>query len=204
VFLAGEDDEEIRPGTLLVANMGELLVGWVRWVDRKPVEHVMGRVAEGFRPPLRDELGDNDPSAWDEDAAGKPRDPWQMTNYLLCLDDERRLYTFTTSSRTGLNSIGRLSREYGQQLAQHPDAWPVVQLSVGSYEDRDFGKILLPQFPIVSWFPRKDFPAPDGSGDGGSGSSTAIAGKKAKKRSKLQLRAPLAAELNDEVPSSFS
>jgi hypothetical protein len=154
-FLAGEDDTEIKPGTLLVANMGELLVGWVKWFDRKPVEHIMGRVAEGFQPPLRRDLGDLDTHAWDEDAAGKAKDPWQLTNYLLCMDDSTQLYTFVTSSKTGLNSIGKLSKAYGRQLHQHTDEWPVVQLAVSSYESPDFGRVPYPEFPIVSWLSKK-------------------------------------------------
>jgi hypothetical protein len=202
-YLAGEDDECIKPGTLLVANMDELLVGWVKWLDRKPVEHVMGRVAEGFQPPLRRDLGDLDTNAWDEDAAGKAKDPWQLTNYLLCMDDSTQLYTFVTSSRTGLNSIAKLSKAYGRQLNQHVDAWPVVQLSVAAYESADFGRIQYPEFPIVAWVPRKSFPAPD-SVDGGGGPSGSPGSAKAKRKPKLQLRPPLSKELDDEIPTSFA
>src|SRR5262245_16780770 len=87
-FLAGEDGVELKLGTLLVANMDELLVGWIRWENRKPTDHVMGRVTEGYRPALREALGDLDPRAWDEDAAGNPKDPWSFSNYLLCMDDQ--------------------------------------------------------------------------------------------------------------------
>jgi hypothetical protein len=188
-YLAGEDNVVVKPGTLLVANMDELLFGWVKWVDRKPTEHVMGKVSEGYKPPLRRELGDTDDALWDEDAAGKPKDPWALSNYLLFMDEYGELYTFTTSSKTGLNAVAKLAKEYGSQLAAHPDHWPVVQLAVSSYEDRDFGRIPFPAFPLVGWFSKKDFPSP----------AEAVAGKKVKK--KLQLRLPTSDDLNDEVPS---
>lgn len=157
-WLFGQDDEEMKAGTKLVANIPELMVGWIKWVDNKPVEQLMGRLADGFQPKRRSELGDNDDTTWEVDAQGKPRDPWQFTNYLLmkrpgkkAVDDE--LFTFTTSSRGGLGALGALCKTYGQEMRTKPDELPIVELDVNSYNhpNKDFGRIKVPVFNVVGW-----------------------------------------------------
>src|SRR5262245_60963553 len=66
-YLVGEEGKLVAPGTTFTANLDELLVGWVKWRDGKPVEHIMQRVADGVPPPKRNELGDQDASTWEVD-----------------------------------------------------------------------------------------------------------------------------------------
>ena len=49
-WLLGPDDEPLEPGTQFTAVMSELQIGWIKWVDSKPEEQIMGKVAEGFHP----------------------------------------------------------------------------------------------------------------------------------------------------------
>jgi hypothetical protein len=162
-YTAGESNEEVPEGTRFVVNMNELLVGWVRWESNRPSDHVMGRVADAFQPPRRNELGDMDQNNWEVDATGKLRDPWQFTNYLLLkaveASDEpgEDLYTFTTSSRGGLNAVGLLCKKYGAVIKQRPKEFPVVAIGVGDYRHPDFGKIFYPIFDIVGWAPQTVF-----------------------------------------------
>jgi hypothetical protein len=101
-YLAGQDNEEIAEGTRLVVNMDELMVGFQKWEGGKPADSEMGRVAEGFRPPKRADLGDLDESRWETDDRGQPRDPWQLTNVVvLKAADGDQIYTFATSSKGG-------------------------------------------------------------------------------------------------------
>ena len=73
----GCGDDEIPLGTEFVAHIDQIVRGWVRFEDGKVVDRSIGKVADGFKPPLREELADNDPASWTEkDANGKPRDPW--------------------------------------------------------------------------------------------------------------------------------
>ena len=109
-FLAGEDAKEIPEGTAFTANVDELMVGWVKWSNGKPIEHIMVRVAEGRTLPNRAELGDDDATRWETDSLGAPRDPWQYTSYLPLMGETGDLYTFTTSSRGGLGANGDLCR----------------------------------------------------------------------------------------------
>ena len=159
-FLAGQDDEEVSAGTQFVANMDEMLAGWIRWEANKPTDHIMGKVSDGYQPPRRNELGDNDKTAWDVDATGQQRDPWQFSNYLLMkgvVDNE--LYTFTTSSRGGLNALGDLCKVYGKALPQRPSEYPVIAIGVNAYDhpNRSFGRIKVPTFQVVGWAPKAVF-----------------------------------------------
>lgn len=159
----GQHGIELDEGTQLVANMDELLIGWIKWEGGAPVEHIMGKVVDGYRPPKRKELGDEDPRAWETDNQGRPRDPWQFSNYLLLKEgDGDKLFTFTTSSRGGLNAIGELCKVYGKEMRARPAEYPVVALKVDSYRHKikEYGKIFTPVLAVVGWAPKADFVAP--------------------------------------------
>ncbi len=153
-YLAGQGNDEIPVGTKMVANMDSLLVGWIRWANNKPTDQQMGAVIEGFQPAKRVDLGDNDKAQWDVDDQGQQRDPWQFSNYLVLANPEtKELYTFTTSSRGGLNAIGELSKTYGKEMRQRPNEWPVIALNIDSYNhpNKQFGRIKIPVFSITGW-----------------------------------------------------
>jgi hypothetical protein len=156
-FVAGQDAREIPLGTELVANMDSLEIGYIKWSDNRPVDRRMGLVVDGFKPVRRSELDDNNRELWDVDDDGKPRDPWQFSNNLIMADATTGdLYTFSTSSKGGLNAIGELCKAYGQMMRQRPDEWPVVTLGVGSYahSNKSYGRIKFPIFEIVAWAPK--------------------------------------------------
>jgi hypothetical protein len=122
-YIAGEEGKQIPQGSTFTANVDELLAGWVKWSGGKPVEHIMVRVAEGRMLPKRESLGDAEASRWEVDGSGVPRDPWQFTNYLPLLDEQREVFTFATSSRGGLTAVGDLTRRYGRHPLFRPAGW---------------------------------------------------------------------------------
>lgn len=146
-FIVGEN-QIVQPGTKFTVNCDELLAGWIKWQNSKPVEQRMVRVADGVRPALRSELGDTDENDWETDNKGEPKDPWQFTNYLPLMSEGGNLFTFTTSSRGGLNAIGDLVRRYANHRKRNPDVHCVVSLEVGSYQhqNRSYGIIKFPDF----------------------------------------------------------
>ena len=155
-FTAGVENEEIPTGTKLVAHMPSLLAGFIKWENNRPIAQVMGAIGEGFAPPKRGELGDTDQSLWEHYDDDRPRDPWQFSNYLVFVNlDTSDLFTFTTSSRGGLNAVGELSKTYGKHIRQAPDELPLVELGCGSYQhsNRSYGEIRFPIFKIVAWLP---------------------------------------------------
>ena len=154
-YLAGQDGDEIEEGTELVANLDELMVGWVKWEGGKPTDMQMGRVVEGFVPAKRADLGDTNKEDWEfDDVAKAPRDPWQLTNYLILKEPNGdRLFTFATSSKGGMSAIGKLCGVYGKRLRSKPNDFPVIALNVDSYKhsNKSYGKIFVPDFEVVSW-----------------------------------------------------
>lgn len=160
-YLAGQNGDEIEEGTELVAHMGELMVGWVRWEGGRPTDMRMGRVVEGFTPLPRRELGETDETEWETDeSTGQPRDPWQLTNYLILKEPGGdRLFTFATSSKGGLSAIGALCRTYGKAARQRPNDFPIVALNVDSYRhsNKAYGKIFVPKLDVVGWLDKAEF-----------------------------------------------
>jgi len=171
-WMVGQDNTDVPVGTQYVANMDELLTGWIRWEENKPTDHIMGKVSAGYQPPRRNELGDTEQNEWEVDDRGQPRDPWQASNYMLVKGmNDGELYTFTTGSKGGRDAIGDLCKAYGAAMAQHPDEYPVVSIGTRSYEhpNRSYGRIKTPEFKIVGWIGKATFTADLGEGEGEAG-----------------------------------
>jgi len=151
------NETELEKGTKLIANMDELLIGWVRWEDSKPTEQIMGKVADGHKPARRSEMGDNDESLWEIDN-GKPKDPWQLTNYLVLKEESGdQLYTYATSSKSGISAVGELCKLYGKQMRQRPDEYPIVELQASNYVHDKYGKIFTPVLSVFGWAGKSSF-----------------------------------------------
>jgi hypothetical protein len=138
----------------MVANMDSFSFGQIKWSGGKPVECIMGRVVDRFKPPQRHELGDHDPEMWDLDKDNKPKDPWQFTVRLELADPETgEVFTFPTSSSGGRGALDKLCKAYAVARARHPNEWPIVELGVDSYQHpiKTFGRIKFPVLKIVGW-----------------------------------------------------
>jgi len=146
----GQDQEEMDEGTRMLAYLPGLMKGMVKWEDQRPVKHLIGLVAEGFQPPLREELGDHDKSKWRE-LSGQQIDPWQFTAYLPMLDDQGELYTFVTSSKGGLGTLSELSKSFARRRKMHPNDIPIVKLLRRSYQHAEFGETFAPVFRVDGW-----------------------------------------------------
>jgi hypothetical protein len=182
-FIAGRDKEEIPLGTHMIVHPPTMMIGHVRWEDNKPVEHEMGLLDEGFVPKKRDELGYLDKSLWETYEDGGTKDPWQFTNQVVMTNvEDGSVYTFSTSSKTGLSAIGKVMLEYGHHVRQAPDEYPVVALQRGSYRDRrpGIGEVRFPVFEFVDHVPAKPHAAALAAFMGRAGPSTEIDAKPAK------------------------
>jgi hypothetical protein len=160
-YFAGETNEPVPIGKKFTVAADELLAGYVKWVSGKPVDHNMVRVEDGKLPPRRSDLGDLDRSTWETDDHGEPRDPQQFTNYLPMKDENGELYTFATSSNGGVATVANLVRRYGHHRKHHPDDYPIISLSVGSYphKKKEYGRIKFPDFILVGYEPKTHFRA---------------------------------------------
>lgn len=159
------DNELLDENMELVANMDQLMVGWIKWQDQRPVEQIMGPVAEGYQPQRRGELGDTNQDEWEVDNQGRPQDPWQFSNYIVMKEPgqdatDDNLYTFATSSKGGLGALGALCRDYGKEIRGiHADDYPIVALGVDSYMHREYGRTKIPTLTVVGWEPKEQFEA---------------------------------------------
>jgi hypothetical protein len=50
-YVGGPNADEIPIGTLMIADMTELRVGWVRWEEGSPSDRVMGKLTDGRAAP---------------------------------------------------------------------------------------------------------------------------------------------------------
>jgi hypothetical protein len=166
-YVLGAENIEIPLGTKAAAYMQTFCVGFVHWENLRRIEQVMGPIAEGYVPPPRSELGLTDQSAWEQYDDGRPKDPWQFTNTIVFKEMEGdRFFTFTTSSKGGLNALGQLSTAYGHHMRAHPDEYPIVALERGSYQhpNRSYGEIRFPIFRIDGYVLIKNLPPLEGFG----------------------------------------
>ncbi|MFC0302759.1 hypothetical protein [Rhizorhabdus histidinilytica] len=163
-WLLGQDNQDVELGRLLVANMNELSIGWIRWEDGKPAERRMNLLTSGIRPDSRAELGYTDQTLWDTDADGKPVDPWNFTNELPLADPETgEQMTFSASSKGGIGCIGNLCKAYAAQRGQHPGLFPVLELARNSYMHPVYKKTYVPVLNIVDWVENGSVPPPVGA-----------------------------------------
>ena len=156
-FVAGEEAEEVPMNTELMVHADEILVGYIKWAENRPVDTVMGRLCDGFEPPKRSELGDTDKELWEVDDNNQSRDPWQFSAYVVMYDPEaEQIYTFATASKGGHKAVGIISKAYGQRARMMPEMFPVVRLNWTEYEHSNprYGKIWNPVFDIVGWSQR--------------------------------------------------
>jgi len=129
-------DDLVPDGTEYIAHLPQAMRGFVHFQDGKVVDRKIGKIADGFKPPQRVELSDNDPENWsDRDANGKPRDPWVAQWFLPLISVEiGDLVTFVTGSKGGISAIANLCRIYGSK--HRNGLLPIVALRTRSYKHR--------------------------------------------------------------------
>ena len=147
------DVDNIPGGTRVVAHADEIDLGWIKWVDGKPEDRRVGRVAEKFIPPRRDDLSDNDPQQWDLQDDGTRRDPWQFQMSVpITRLDNGETYRFATGSKGGLGCLGKLTRAYGRRVQDEKvPGLPIVELKADHYKHQRHGKIFFPKMTVVEW-----------------------------------------------------
>jgi hypothetical protein len=67
--------EEIPVGKEYVAHVEHWTRGWVKFRHGELIERRVGRVADGFAVPKREEFDDTDATKWETDTRGDPQDP---------------------------------------------------------------------------------------------------------------------------------
>jgi hypothetical protein len=142
-------DDEVALGREYIAFCTEWTIGWCRWQDGQIVEERLGKPAEGYSPPDRDELGHTDKSAWEDGDS----DPWARQSLLPLEDCESgEFIVFVTSSFGGKLAIEKLVNRYAREIGTGRNLGnPIIKL--GSYErtNKEYGPIPTPMFEVVGW-----------------------------------------------------
>jgi hypothetical protein len=154
-------DQEVPLGTQFIAYCTDWRQGWVKFIGDEKVDERIGRVADGFHPPERDELGDTDQEEWEPDDDGKLRDPWVFQQYLPLENVKTgERYLFVSSSKGGGIGVEILCHHWAKDIDKGLHrGLPIVKLATGSFHTKKYGAIQRPDFPIVSW-PDDDLVAP--------------------------------------------
>lgn len=150
-WVSGVDQDELEEGTELIMGINTLKLGWQKWQDQRPVAARLGLLSEGYRPVDREELGDLNEDDWEE-LDGEARDPWQSVQQVLMMDPKSgQVYTFVTSSKSGIAALSEVVGAYGDRVQDGEDkeAMPVVSLQSGSYKHKTYGKIMIPVFELT-------------------------------------------------------
>src|SRR6516165_420649 len=145
-------DNEVALGTEFLCHASQLVIGWIKFVNNKVADRKMGRAAERFVPPERDELGDMEQSEW-EVRDGELQDPWSY-QHLLPLEhpETGEIYIFTTSSIGGKIATEVIVQEYARRIKRRGSrALPIVRLAVTQMKTKKYGDVARPCFEVVGW-----------------------------------------------------
>lgn len=155
IWSYGKEDNELVPGSRVVADMTDLAFGWICWVNSSVEEEVFVGVMEG-KPPFEHELTDHGP--YDKDDGWRAASRLNMVLESVGDDDQHEdvgsplLWKSSTGGQ--VTQVKRLSGAYGRVFNQHPGELPVIELDAESYapKDKKYGKIKWsPVLKIVGW-----------------------------------------------------
>jgi hypothetical protein len=157
-FRKTSDDEEVPEGTELVVVYDQIQVGWIKFNGKgNEPDRKMGPIFDGFMPPPRGALGDDDESQWEIGLNGEPADPWQHQVLIPLFNPKMdELFVFNTTSITGRREVGYLIKHCDRMRRKEPNVYPVIKLQIGGFEHRDerVGWVKTPKFVIVGSAPK--------------------------------------------------
>lgn len=157
----GRENKEPDPDALYVMDPQTALEGWTCWKGGKPTEkHAWSVVSRATHAIPASQLKDHGPYA--------DGDGWKnMTGiWMFDVDEPGKVIEFTTTSASGRNSLGDITREMvDRMLADEPDI-PIVRLHSEQFEaqGKTNGK---PVFVVEGWATREEVAAFIEAGDDG-------------------------------------
>ena len=168
---ANNESQKIDKDRQFIVLADQVVAGWIKFNGEGVMpDKVMGLCySDDFRLPERHELGNLDESEWELGPSGfDKKDPW-LKQWHVPLQDvmTSALYTFSTNSKTGHNSISNLLRHYDRLVLRKPDHYPVVRLTVGGFQHKDsrIGWVPTPVFCVIGSVPCDDAAKPPESDD---------------------------------------
>jgi hypothetical protein len=128
----------------------DAMIGWQRVVKGQPPTYVLGRVADGYQPPERSELG--------EMPEGDSKDVWTNASWLPFWNPEsREVRIFHAANDGSRQAVANVVECYVTNCTARADQInydPLTELAVDSYESKHGRRIYYPVFETVSWIER--------------------------------------------------
>lgn len=143
--------EEVPMGTEYVAHVHQWVRGWVKFKAGCLVEHRVGKVADGFVVPEREDLDETDQATWEKSPSGEPKDPWTKQSYLPLENIESgEVVTFVSGSDGGRQAVSTLCSKAARYITTM--GLPVIKLDTESYKNKRYGGYThKPVFTIARW-----------------------------------------------------
>jgi hypothetical protein len=143
-------DDVVPLNTEFTALMADVAQNWVRFEDGKRTHSLLYKLADGFEPCKREELGDPE-STWKWDRFGKPKDPWTL-QWLLPLQsvETEEAAIFTTDSTGGSQAVKALIKEFNPR--RNTGSLPIIAVKSRSYTN-EYGIQHAPVFAVIGWTP---------------------------------------------------
>ena len=146
-WTTGKEGRAVNQGLRLTALATSH--AWVKWSGGTPSEYRVRHPGESL--PEREELGDNDETAWEAGLDGKPRDPWQNTRFVYLVDPKtQEAFTFSTSSWGGRGAVTDLADQIQRKRFSSPYAVPEVELHSAPMQTKS-GRKSRPVFKVMAW-----------------------------------------------------
>jgi hypothetical protein len=159
--LDGNAGEYRRTGKTNIAAMNgqklgcdpvDAMTGYQKFENKIPVYQI-GRVADGYQPPPRSQLGDLDEEFWPD---GK--DPWVRIDLLPFWDvDSREVLLFSAANQGSRDAVAHLVAAYINSIEAHSEDLnkvPLIELETDSYLNKHGKRIFYPIFAIIDWIER--------------------------------------------------
>ena len=158
ILIGAKDDEnEMKHGSVLVANLIAAEMGALCWVGGQLVDEVTFPIASGRELPILADLPDHGPYEKDEDGM---EEGWQhVYRFQLYHEKDKEGFTFATSSKSGIRGVKKLLKAFGSKFplkigADGQYQYPVVEFTADSFKIKDkpkLGKKWAPVFNIIDW-----------------------------------------------------
>lgn len=155
-----DKDDVIDIGDVFIPHMMGLRHGWACWKEAKKVDEVIILVASGDTFPAESTLPNHGPY---KEYADGTTDGWaeyyEVPMIVELEDGSASQYTLQLSSKSGVNGMKSLLREYGgkyiKKIGEDGNLmFPVVEFDTTGFTIKDnpkAGTIYAPKFSIVDW-----------------------------------------------------
>lgn len=152
----GAEDEPLKNGTEMAANLRSYKRGWVIWVDGKVVYEEMVALQDGPQP-SKNSLPDHGPYG-EEDGPVE-----QYTIDFRLIDEPYVEMVFQANNVSKRRALAAFLKDFGNSFRNHPGEVPIIALDSNPFEGKTKGgrKVTkyAPKFKIVRWMPETELAA---------------------------------------------